>query len=306
MPQNRQPAVWVTLCAFIWIVRRLPHAAALKFAGLLGAWVPLFTRKKTRESSLRCAKILGVSYEEAYKITTGAYRHFAKAAAEFARLPVMVSRIKELVRVHGEDNLRSAMDRGKGVILATAHLGNWEYAAAWCAQSGYPINGLGTDQRDDRITKLIIDLRSSGGTKALGKATDLKAMFRALTAGEIIAVPIDQDAKLNGVVSPFLGFPASTPTGVAKLAGKYGCAVLPAFCVRAADGVTMDFHFLPAMQGRGGRPYGEDIQTSMDDCNAVISKWIKAYPDQWMWLYPRWESVERGMFGEVRDRPGQV
>lgn len=306
MSQNGQPVVWAALCVFIRIVRALPHKTALKFAGALGALAPLFTVRKTRESSERCARVLGISYGEARKITTCAYVHFAKAAAEFARLPLMVGEIKDIVRVHGEENLRGAMDKGKGVILATAHLGNWEYAAAWCAQSGYPINGLGTDQRDDRLTKLILDLRNSGGTKALGKATDLRAMFRALSAGEIIAVPIDQDAKLSGVVSLFLGFPASTPTGVAKLAGKYGCAVLPAFCVRAADGVTLDFHILPALEGRGGRPYGEDIQASIDDCNAIISDWIKAYPCQWMWLYPRWESVERGMFDEVRDRPGQV
>lgn len=301
MSQNRQPAVWAALSFFIWVVRRLPHKAALKFAGAVGALVPLFTRNTTSRSSKKCASVLGISYDEAYGITTRAYVHFSKAAAEFARLPIMVSEIKKMMRIHGEENLRAALAKGRGVILATAHLGNWEYAAAWCAQSGYPINGLGTDQRDDRITKLIIDLRSSGGTKALGKATDLRAMFKALSAGEIIAVPIDQDAKLNGVVSPFLGFPASTPVGIAKLAAKHGCAILPAFCVRAADGMTLDFHILPAMEGRDGRPYGEDVQTSMDDCNAIISDWIRAYPDQWMWLYPRWESVERGLFDEVRN-----
>lgn len=301
MSQNRQPAVWWALCAFIWAARKLSHEKALKFAGALGALTPLFIKEKTRQSTEKCAKVLGVTYDEAYKITTGAYVHFAKAAVEFARLPLMVGEMKNLVRVHGEENLITAMEKGKGVILATAHLGNWEYAASWCAQSGYPINGLGTDQRDDRITKLIIDLRSSGGTKALGKSTDLKAMFKALSAGEIIAVPIDQDAKLSGIVSPFLGLPASTPVGVAKLAGKYGCAILPAFCVRGGDGVTMDFHILPALKGREGRPYGEDVQSSIDDCNEIISEWIRKYPDQWLWLYPRWESVERGMFDEVRD-----
>lgn len=301
MSQDKQPTVWVALLCFIWIVRALPHKIALKAAGSLGMLTPLFIKSKTRESAERCSMVLGITYDEARKITVRAYVHFAKAAAEFARLPVMVSEIRNIVRVHGEKNLRTAMERGKGVILATAHLGNWEYAAAWCAQSGYPINGLGTDQRDYRITKLITDLRSSGGTKALGKATDLKAMFKALSAGEIIAVPIDQDAKLSGVVSPFLGLPASTPIGIAKLAGKYGCAVLPAFCIRSRDGVTMDFHILPAMEGRGERPYGEDIQTSIDDCNSVISDWIKAYPEQWMWLYPRWESVEKGMFSGVRN-----
>ncbi|MPM98233.1 Lipid A biosynthesis lauroyltransferase [bioreactor metagenome] len=158
------------------------------------------------------------------------------------------------------------------------------------------MNGLGTDQRDERITNLIMELRNAGGMKALGKASDLKAMIRALQAGEIIAVPVDQDAKKAGIVSPFLGYPASTPIGMAKLADKLGCAVVPAYCVRWLDTHKLELHFLPALKGREGKPYGKDLQSSIDDCNEVISEWIRKYPDQWMWMYPRWESVERGDF----------
>ncbi|MDD3673578.1 MAG: lysophospholipid acyltransferase family protein, partial [Synergistaceae bacterium] len=143
---------------------------------------------------------------------------------------------------------------------------------------------------------LIMELRKAGGMKALGKASDLKVMVKALKAGEVIAVPVDQDAKRAGIVSPFLGYPASTPVGMAKLAGKLGCAVVPAYCVRWLDTQKLEFHFLPALKGRDGKPYGKDLQSSIDDCNEVISEWIRKYPDQWMWMYPRWESVERGDF----------
>jgi KDO2-lipid IV(A) lauroyltransferase len=137
--------------------------------------------------------------------------------------------------------------------------------------------------------------------KALGKASDLKAMIRALQAGEIIAVPVDQDAKRAGIVSPFLGHPASTPVGMAKLADKLGCAVVPAFCARWLGTEKLEFHIRPALKGRDGKPYGKDLQESIDDCNEIISEWIRKYPDQWMWMYPRWESVERGDFDKVRD-----
>ncbi|NLX84150.1 MAG: lysophospholipid acyltransferase family protein, partial [Synergistaceae bacterium] len=217
-----------------------------------------------------------------------------KSTAEFIRLPVMASKLDEIICVYGEENLREAYDAGKGVFLVTAHIGNWEYAGAWCAQHGYPMNGLGTDQRDARITNLIAELRNAGGMKALGKASDLKAMIKALQAGEIIAVPVDQDARKAGIVSPFLGYPASTPIGMAKLADRLGCAVVPAYCVRWLDTKKLELHFLPALKGRDGEPYGSNLQTSIDDCNAIISEWIRKYPDQWMWMYPRWESVERG------------
>ena len=291
---KKQSFIWSVLSTFRKIVTSLPHQAAVMLGGFVGSIIPLFTRNKLKEATDRCAKVLDIPQKEASRIVKGAYRNFGKSTAEFIRIPVMAHKLDEIVTVNGEENLREAYEAGKGVFIVTGHIGNWEYAGAWCAQHGYPMNGLGTDQRDERITNLIMELRNAGGMKALGKASDLKAMIRALQAGEIIAVPVDQDAKKAGIVSPFLGYPASTPIGMAKLADKLGCAVVPAYCVRWLDTHKLELNFLPALKGRDGKPYGKDLQSSIDDCNEVISEWIRKYPDQWMWMYPRWESVERG------------
>ena len=241
----------------------MEHERAVALGGKLGSLVARLSHKKVAEAVERCMKILGVPRARAEEIVRGAYEHFGRAAAEFARI-----------------------------------IGNWEYSACWLAHHGLPINSLGADQRDERITELIKDLRRAGGAKALGKANDLKAMIKALQRGEVIAVPIDQDAKEAGVVSPFLGSPASTPLGPAKLAAKLGCDVIPGICTRNPDGVTFSMKFYPPMKGRDGEPFGKNIQTSTDDLNAVISEGIKAHPEQWMWMYPRWESVERGIFND--------
>ncbi len=301
---RKQTLIWSILSAFRKTAVFLPHKAAVVFGGLVGSLVCWLTPDKRREATERCSKILGITHKEAARTVREAYKNFGKSAAEFLRIPVMAPKLDQIVAVYGEENLSEAYRAGKGVFIVTAHIGNWEYAGAWCAQHGYPMNGLGTDQRDQRITDLIMELRSAGGMKALGKASDLKAMIKALQKGEIIAVPVDQDAKKAGVVSPFLGYPASTPIGMAKLADKLGCAVVPAYCVRWLGTEKLELHFLPALKGRDGKAYGKDIQSSIDDCNAVISKWIRKYPDQWMWMYPRWESVERGYFDDVRAGPG--
>ena len=294
--KNKQTFIWSILTAFRKIVTMLPHPVAVVIGGFIGSIVPLFTPVKLKEATDRCSRVLGIPRKEARSIVRRSYRNFGKSTAEFVRLPVMASKLDEVMSVYGEENLREAYEAGKGVFVVTAHIGNWEYAGAWCAQHGYPMNGLGTDQRDERITNLITELRSAGGMKALGKASDLKAMIKALQAGEIIAVPVDQDAKKAGIVSPFLGYPASTPIGMAKLADRLGCAVVPAYCVRWLDTQKLELHFLPALKGREGTPFGKNLQSSIDDCNEVISEWIRKYPDQWMWMYPRWESVERGDF----------
>ena len=298
MADKGQPLIWNTLCLFRRLVCALPHERAVRIGGSLGRLVEGVTRKKAREAEARCVKILGVSNERAREIVRGAYDHFGRAAAEFARLPQMAGRLCEIVSCVGLENLEKAYAAGRGVLIVTAHIGNWEYAAADLAQRGFPVNALGADQRDERITALIGELREAGGVRALGKASDLKAMIRALQKGEMIAVPIDQDAKSSGILSDFLGSPASTPVGPTKLADKLGCLVVPAACTRNADGITFTTRFYPAMEGRNGASFGKDPQTSTDDLNAVISEAIREHPEQWMWMYPRWESVERGYFDE--------
>lgn len=303
----RQPLIWASICALKCVLRALSHKQAVALGGALGSLVRIASQKKYKEAVARCEKILGVPRSRAEEIVRGSYRHFGKAAAEFIRLPLVAQHIDDFVRIDGEENLASALAAGHGAVVVTAHIGNWEYAASCVAQHGYPTNLLGADQRDDRITELILELRRAGGCKALGKATDLRAMIKALMNGEGIAVPVDQDAKTRGVVSDFLGFPASTPVGIAKLAEKLDCAIVPGFCVRNDDGFTYTLTLLPAMRGRDGKKFGEDVQTSIDDVNDIISDVIRAHPDQWMWMYPRWESVERGWFDDVlRNRPGKI
>ena len=296
-----QPVIWHLLNIFISVVRKLPHRSAVALGGRLGLLVAKATPKKFHEACARCERILGVSKERAVEIVTGSYRHFGSAAAEFARMPDAAQNIDSLVSCSGLEYLHDAAASKRGAMLVTAHIGNWEYGAACLAHHGFPVNALGADQRDSRITELIKELREACGVTALGKAGDLKVMVSALKRGEFIAVPVDQDAKEFGAVSPFLGFPASTPTGPERLAARLGCDVIPVFCIRNPDGITMDLKIYPPMQGRDGKPFGADIQESTDDLNRIISEEICRHPEQWMWMYPRWESVERGIFDDRRN-----
>jgi KDO2-lipid IV(A) lauroyltransferase len=235
--------------------------------------------------------MLGVREREARDIIRGAYSHFGKALVEFVRLPIMYSRIDELVRVTGEEHVWEALKMGRGAIFLSCHIGCWEYAAAVLARHGLPMNAIGTEQRDERITQAIIDLRSRVGVKPIRKGINLRAALECLKKNEVLAVLLDQDAKESGMLSPFLGHLASTPFGLIKIAYRYGVPILPAHITRDLDGLHMTTIIEPPLEGRDGRPFGEDIRYSVDRCNEVISGWIRANPEQWMWMYPRWEST---------------
>jgi KDO2-lipid IV(A) lauroyltransferase len=233
--------------------------------------------------------MLGVSEKKSREIIGGAYEHFGMALVEFIRLPVVCHELDRYVGTRGEEHIRKALELGKGAIFLSAHIGCWEYGAAICAKHGIPMNAIGAEQRDYRITQAIADLRSKAGVKPIGKGLDLRAAIDCLRRNEVLAVLLDQDAKEAGVLSPFLGHLASTPTGPIRLAAKLGSPVLPAHITRGGGRMTLVID--PPLEGRDGRPFGEDIRYAADRCNGIISGWIRETPEQWLWMYPRWEST---------------
>jgi KDO2-lipid IV(A) lauroyltransferase len=235
--------------------------------------------------------MLGVPEKKSREIIHGSYEHFGMALVEFIRLPRMYPEIDQYVSVRGEEYIWKALERGKGAIFLSGHIGCWEYGAAICSKHGIPMNAIGAEQRDDRITQAIADLRAGAGVKPVGKGFDLRAAIECLRKNEVLAVLLDQDARDDGVLSPFLGHLASTPTGPIKLANKLGSAVLPAHITREGGGTRMTLVIDPPLEGRDGRPFGEDVKFAADRCNEVISGWIREYPEQWIWTYPRWEST---------------
>lgn len=279
----------------IGMVRRglavLPHRGALAVGAALGQAVWALDKKRVDGAEARCVQALGVGVSLARGIVRRSYANLGRSVTEFLRLPAMVRDLDRFVTVHGEVHLRHALDEGRGVVLLTAHFGSWELAAAALAARGYPMNAIGAEQRDPRITDLIATLRSEAGVRTLGKGFDLKGALRCLRRGEILGVLLDQDARRAGVVAPFLGLPASTPYGPVKMAVRLGARVVPLFMVRRPDHVRHDLYLLPGLTEAGGRPFGEDEQASVGHCNEVLSAWIVRYPDQWMWLYPRWAST---------------
>lgn len=285
---------------------RLPHGAVLAAAATAGRLIALFPNSHKKIAIKQCSEKLKISKKEAKTIISNVFAHFAMCAAEMMRLPVTAAKIGEIVRVHGLDNILEALTPGKGVFVITAHIGNWEYAAVWLSRNVRMLHAFSAAQRDMRMNKFLADIHSSVGVKTILKSKEMRNIFAPLKNGEILATAIDQDAKEFGILSDFLGSPASTPLGVVKLARKTGCAIVPVFCIRAKDNRTFDAYICPKLTGRDGREFGEDIQESIDICNSIMSDWIRRYPDQWMWMYPRWQSVERGLFDVVRDRSGKV
>lgn len=285
MDKDRAWRVVTVLCKGI---EALPHRLAVLVGGGLGHLLRVFSGRRVAAAERRCARALAVDGGRARTIVRASYGNMGRSVAEVVHFSKFRGRLDSFITVHGEENLRSAYERGKGVILLSAHLGNWEMGAGVLASRGYPMNAIGADQRDERITNLIMEKREALGVQTVSKGFDLKSAIRCLQRGEVLAILIDQDAKEKGVLVPFLGIPASTPYGPAKIAAKYGCALLPSFMIRRGTSIYHDLWLLPPPWPKGHPEPEESMEDAMTLCNDVVSEWITKYPEQWMWMARRW------------------
>lgn len=291
---SMQNFYWYLICFLKWLFCRLPHGAAVRLGARLGGVMWLVSKKKVDGAERRCVRALQIGITPARRIVRESYRNIGRAVAETLRLPVTARHIERYVSAEGMENVRSALDRGRGVILLLGHLDNWEAANIYVSRF-FPLNVIGADQRDSRITRLLMHIRSLGGARNIQKGNGLKGAVRCLRNGEVLCILHDQDARDKGLIVPFLGQPASTPAGVAKLAAKFGAAVVPTHIMRCDDGLTHKVIFEPALSDPSGRPFGEDEELCLRLCNDCIGRWILEHPEQWLiWLYPRWASTVAG------------
>ncbi|MCL2684715.1 MAG: lysophospholipid acyltransferase family protein, partial [Synergistaceae bacterium] len=195
---NRQPLIWASLQAFVFLCGRMRHESAVRMGGRAGSIVEFFSGRRVARARSRVSRMLGSSEKRAREIISGAYKHFGMALVEFSRLPRMYPEIEKLVTVRGEEHIREALERGKGAIFLSAHIGCWEYGAAACSKLGIPMNAVGAEQRDYRITQAIADLRAGAQVKPVSKGFALRAALECLRRNEVLAVLLDQDAKDAG------------------------------------------------------------------------------------------------------------
>jgi len=202
----------------------------------------------------------------------------------------------KLVSIIGEEHLREALNKGRGVILMTAHLANWEIVAAALRHHGYPFNAIYTPQRNTAgIEDIFREQREkvSGMGLVPSEGAAMKEAFRVLKRGEILAVLQDLDARADGVTSRFLGLPASCHIGAIKLSKHYNCPIVPGRTVRDEKGKYIALFYSPIT-------FDEDMEKSLYLCNNILESWVSEHPDQWMWILDRWESMDN----VTRHRPG--
>lgn len=225
------------------------------------------------------------------------YRAFGTYLVDFFRYSVSASHgLEERVDIAGEDLLREALARGRGVLLATAHLGNWELGGLVLALRGYPLTAAYRPMQSPRINRLFLDQRVSRGMEPVPLGRAALSLVRALRRGRIAALLADRDFTGDPIVAPFFGAPAALPRGPATLSFRTGAPLLPAFMLRREDD-RFRLAFSPPIDPGGFRSV-EALQTRL---TLALETAIGETPHQWFVFDDFWPGGEHA--APARPRP---
>jgi KDO2-lipid IV(A) lauroyltransferase len=217
------------------------------------------------------------------------FKNFAKYLVDFFRFTEIDEKyIKRLVKIEGVEHIKSALAKGKGVIMLSAHIGNWELGGAALSLSGYPINAVVLTHQNKKINDFFTRQRLKGKMRPIEMGASLKDCYRVLKGNGLLALMGDRDFTKNGLAIKFFGKTTLLPKGPAVFGYREGAAIVPTFMVRQPDDSFRLFMEPPIFADRG-----EDESRAVTELAnryvRVMEAYIRQYPTQWYVFRELWE-----------------
>jgi len=273
-------------------VRALPRMPARVLSGLTSAvsratYVMLWKYRRRMEQNLAVAMANELpSDEQRDLIVRKAWRNFAQGILETLRLMhAPKERVRGIVEMEGEEHLRRAMAKGKGVIALSAHLGNFTLIGVRLAAAGYSFSALIKQPRDPRFARLMDDYRMKAGVTTISakpRSQAVRGVLKALRAKRVVLIIADE-FKSGDVPVEFFGIRSPAPRGPATFALRTGAATVPMFMVRDAnDRLTLRIE--PEIELSRSDGLEDDVAANTVLFTRVIEAMIRRHPDQWNWL----------------------
>jgi KDO2-lipid IV(A) lauroyltransferase len=287
----RQRAEWALYRAAEETLRFVPEVLAQSSASALGGLAFSLQAKRARwvMCNLRLA-FPELSEAERFAIGRESYRQFGMNVVDLVRARRWDRQeVFERCPLEGHANIERALERGKGALLLTLHIGNWEIGvqAMGIAIEKHRPAVIGRPMRNALIYDRIARSRQSSGVELLDRDNAILPLARRLHANRPVAVLNDQYAgRTRGVFAPFFGLRVSTAGGVGLLALRTGAAIVPCYSVRTAPGSYRGW-FLPEIPVPDTGDRRADLLEVMTRCNKVLEDIIRVYPGQWLWGHRR-------------------
>jgi Kdo2-lipid IVA lauroyltransferase/acyltransferase len=270
--------------------RNVSEKLGILYARLLDRAIPRLRRTAERNLTFAFPE-----HGQAWRSQTidGIFDSIGRVLSAFAHFPrINASNVGEWIRYEGFEHYEAAMARGKGLLFATAHLGNWELSAFAHALLTAPMNVVVRPLDNPIIDGIVEHRRALSGNALLSKRDFARSILQALRKNQAVGILVDQNASAeNGAFVPFFGETACANTTFAKLAARSGAAVIPGFAIWNLAERRYVLRFYPAVTITG------DEADDTARIQSAIEAAIREYPDQWLWIHRRWKTRPAGLPG---------
>jgi KDO2-lipid IV(A) lauroyltransferase len=260
-----------------FVIERLPSHG---FFRLVGSLSPYIFRRETRRAHehLRTS----MPHLDAAETTRRMFVHLSESIWELARLH------RQVVELDGPSRrvFDAALAEGKGVIVISGHVGNWELLGQAIVDAGYPLSITATPHYDPRLTRWLDQWRAQRGLKIIWSGQNSgKAILSVLRSNQLMGFLLDQNTRTEGEYVPFFGRPAFTPTTPAALALRTGAPVI--FCWHHRRSRSHQLTVERVDYEKTG-DHRRDILALTTLLTARLEKVIRTAPEQWVWMHRRW------------------
>jgi Kdo2-lipid IVA lauroyltransferase/acyltransferase len=273
------------------LLRWMPDAAIRPFGTALASvgYRSLPRQREIARVNLNHAFGDTLSPQEIDDLVWRSFWHLGQTLVEFLRMAYWDrATIERRVHARNIEPLKTAFSQGRGVILVSAHYGNWELAAARLACAGFPLRVVARETDDAAVGALLNRIRRSAGYEVISRGQGMREALACLQRNEVLTVLLDQNTVQGEVYVDFFGRPAATASGPAVLARRTGAPLVPGFIRRLPDG-RHEGEVLPPVEWERTDDPKRDVWEITQRLTAAIEAWVRVDPAQWLWIHDRWK-----------------
>jgi len=282
---------WIEYAAALAVLKSLEWAPLPVANSMARFYVRLLDRALPRLRRVaHCNLAMALPGTAPEPVIDAVFCSIARVLVAFAKFPSIEKRnLDRWIRVEGAEHVEAALARGRGVLFATAHLGNWELSAFAWSLFARPMYVVARPLDNPLIDALVEHRRGLSGNRLIFKKDYARAILKALAANGAVGILIDQNAAPEaGVFVDFFGVPACAGTGFVKIAAHSGAAVVPGFALWSDAERRYILRFYPPL------PVTGDTARDTSALHSRLEEVIRAHPDQWLWIHRRWKTRPPG------------
>ena len=270
-----------------WAPLPVAHWLARWYGRLLDRAAPRMRRVADRNLAFALPEL---DSAQRSRLVDGVFRSIARLLVTFTKFPaIRRDNLSRWMRCEGLEHVEQARREGRGVLFATAHLGNWELSAYAYALVAAPINVVVRPLDNPPIDRWVERRRALSGNRMIFKKDFARSILKELANNQAVGILVDLNAATGeDVFVDFFGTKACTSIGFAKLAAHSGAAVIPGFALWSEEERRYVLRFYPPI------PITGDPVRDTQVLHSKLEEVIREYPDQWLWIHRRWKTRPPG------------